>query len=801
MKFTFDWLKDHLDTNHPLSSIVETLSMIGLEVESVEDRGERLQSFKVGKVISTKKHPSADRLQLCLVDYGDGEPVQVVCGAPNVRPGLKGIFAPPGTFIPGIDLTLKKSKIRGEDSNGMLLSEREMGISDDHEGIVDLKNDPAIGTPAPLAMGLSDPVIDVALTPNRQDCSGVRGIARDLAAAGMGKLKPSDTKRFDGTFQSPIKWKRNFTNETEDACPLVVGRYFRNLNNGSSPSWLKERLRAIGLRPISALVDITNYITFDQARPLHVFDAKLLSGNLTMRLARPGEKVAALDGEEYLLDQTMTVIADDNGVQAIGGIMGGSASGVSEKTTDVFLEVALFDEVRTATTGRKLGIMSDARYRFERGVDPQSADWGVHVATEMIHTICGGENSLISTAGEIPASKRIVNLRKKRIWDLGGVKVPPKKQFKILTDLGFDPVDEGESLRTTPPPWRQDIDGEADIVEEVLRIHGYEKIPVVPLRREQTVASSAWSVLKRRELAARRILAARGMTEAVTFSFMKRETADLFGFSAAGLVIDNPISADLDVMRPSILPNLLDAARRNEDRGNTDIALFELGPEYASDDVEGQTVVAAGVRSSINSSRHWSIKPRGADAWDAKADTLSALEAAGAPVDKLQLTTDAPSWFHPGRSGVFRLGSAVLATFGDLHPAVLGAMDLQNSYVGFSVNIEHVPVPKKKRAAARPLLNLSPFQAVHRDFAFVVDEEVNAEDVVRAARAADKKLVGAVTVFDVYEGDRVGDGKKSIAISVVLQPVEATLTDQQISMVSEKITGGVNKRTGGTLRD
>ncbi len=801
MKFTFDWLKDHLDTKQPLSSIVETLSMIGLEVDDVEDRGERLASFKVGKVISTKKHPGADRLQLCIVDCGDGELVQVVCGAPNVRSGLKGIFAPSGTYIPGIDLTLKKSKIRGEDSNGMLLSEREMGISDDHEGIVELKNDAAIGTPAPVAMGLSDPVIDVSLTPNRQDCSGVRGIARDLAAAGMGNLKPSNAKKFEGVFESPIKWQRDFPEGTEHACPFVVGRYFRNLNNGSSPLWLQERLQAIGLRPISALVDITNYITFDRARPLHVFDAKLLSGDVTMRLARPSEKLAALDGEEYVLDQTMTVIADDNGAQAIGGIMGGSASGVSETTTDVFLEVALFDAVSTATTGRKLGITSDARYRFERGVDPQSAEWGIHAATEMIHKICGGESSFISTAGKMPMWERSVSLRKARIFELGGVKVPQKKQVQILTALGFSPVVQGESLRTTVPSWRQDVDGEADIVEEVLRIHGYEAIPVVPLNREQTVAGSAWSTLKKRELAARRVLAARGMIEAVTFSFMKRETADLFGFSADGLVIDNPISADLDVMRPSILPNLLDAARKNEDRGNSDVALFELGPEYASDEVEGQAVVAAGVRSSINSIRHWSVKPRGADAWDAKADAINALEAAGAPVDKLQITMDAPSWFHPGRSGVFRLGSAVLATFGDLHPAVLVKMDLQNSYVGFSVNIERIPMPKKKSVTERPLLDLSPYQAVHRDFAFVVDAEVNAGDIVRAARAADKELVGAVTVFDVYEGEHVGDGKKSIAISVMLQPVDTTLTDEQISMVSEKITGGVKKRTGGILRD
>ncbi len=804
MKFTFDWLKEHLETDRPLADIVEKLSMIGLEVEGVEDRAEALASFRVAHVVSAEKHPDADRLQVCQVDYGDGDPVQVVCGAPNARAGMKGVFAASGAYIPGIDVTLKKSKIRGQESNGMLLSEREMGLSDDHEGIVELPEDTEIGAPAAVVMGLSDPVIEIGLTPNRQDCAGIRGIARDLAAAGLGTLKPLDYPETDDGFDSPIKWRRDLPPDAEDACPLVVGRYFRGVKNGPSPQWLQDRLRAIGLRPISALVDITNYATFDLARPLHVFDAAKVSGDVTMRLAQDGETVTALDGNDYTLDSAMTVIADENGVEAIGGIMGGEASGVTDDTTDVFVESALFDPIRTATSGRKLGIMSDARYRFERGVDPESARLGIYVATKLILELCGGEASAVTEAGAMPDWAREVVLRKSRVASLGGLDVSADVQMRILDDLGFAPADEGDTLRTTVPPWRRDIDGEADLVEEVLRIRGYDDIPAVPMTRPVTVAAPAWSLSQRRESAARRALAARGMTEAVTFSFMKRETAELFGFSDEALVVDNPISADLDVMRPSILPNLLDAARRNADRGYADVALFEVGPKYAGDGEDGQAIVAAAIRTGRTGDRHWSAAARPVDAWDAKADALAALEAAGAPVGNLQVTADAPAWYHPGRSGVFRLGPNALASFGDIHPAVLKAMDIDGPAVGCVVNLHLIPVPKQKKksggAAARPLLTLSPFQPVHRDFAFVVDAGVAAADIVRSAAGVDRTLITDVQVFDVYEGEHVGDGRKSVAIAVTLQPVEATLTDEQIDSVAKKITAEVEKRTGGVLR-
>lgn len=801
MKFTFSWLRDHLETDRPMSEIVEKLSMIGLEVEGVEDRASALKTFRVAHVVSAVQHPDADRLRVCMVDAGDGKPVQVVCGAPNARAGMKGVFAASGSYIPGTGITLKTSNIRGQDSNGMLLSEREMGLSDDHDGIVELPDDAPLGAPAVEVMGLDDPVIEIGLTPNRQDCAGIRGIARDLAAAGLGTLKPLDAPATEGTFDSPLQWRRDLPADAQDACPLVVGRYFRNVKNGPSPQWLQDRLRAIGLRPISALVDITNYVTFDLARPLHVFDAKKVKGHPTMRLARAGEKVLALDGGEYTLDATMTVIADDAGVEAIGGIMGGEVSGVSEATTDVFLEVALFDPVRTAATGRALGIMSDARYRFERGIDPESAYWGAHVATRMILEICGGEASRLSVAGEMPAWQREVVLRKSRVAGLGGLDVPAADQLRILTALGFEVVDEGDTIRAKVPSWRADIDGEADLVEEILRIRGYDDIPVVPMPREHTVAQPALTPAQRRVARARRGLAARGMVEAVTFSFMKRATAELFGFEDEALVVDNPISADLDAMRPSILGNLLEAAGRNADRGQADVALFEVGPSYSDDTDKGQATMAAGVRIGRTGPRHWSAPPRAVDAWDAKADALAALEAAGAPVANLQITADAPAWYHPGRSGVLRLGPNVLAVFGDVHPSVLKALDIDGPAVAFEVDLGKIPLPKaKKGGAARPLLHLSPYQQVVRDFAFVVDAAIPAGDIVRAAGGADKALIADVRVFDVYEGEHVGAGRKSVAISVTLQPVEATLTDADIEAVSAKITAAVQKHTGGNLR-
>ncbi|MEO3427592.1 phenylalanine--tRNA ligase subunit beta [Pelagibius sp. CAU 1746] len=798
MKFTLSWLKDHLETEASLKEITDKLSMIGLEVEGVEDRAETLRPFTVAYVKEARPHPNADRLRVCIVDTGSEE-VQVVCGAPNARTGMKGVFAPVGSYVPGIDLTLKAGKIRGEASNGMLVSEREMGLSDEHEGIIDLPEDAPLGASFAEVAGLNDPVIEIAITPNRGDCLGVRGVARDLVAAGLGRLKPFDTTRQAGSFESPIKWQRDLPADRQDACPFVAGRYFRGVKNGPSPDWMQERLRAIGLRPISALVDITNYVTFDLGRPLHVFDADKVKGDVVMRFAEPGAEILALDGDTYTLDAEMVAIHDDNGPEGIGGVMGGELSGCQEDTTNVFLEVALFDPDMVARTGRKLGIHSDARFRFERGLDPQSAVWGVDVATRLILELCGGEASEPVSAGEIPPETRRVTLRPARVAELGGMEVAPDRQAEILERLGFQVARENGALAAVPPSWRPDVESEACLVEEVMRIHGYDDIPEVELPRDSYLPRAVLTPAQRRVSAARTALVWRGMLEGVTFSFVSSKEAALFGGGAEALRLANPISADLDVMRPTPLANLATAAVRNADRGYGDLALFEVGPQYLDDTPDGQSTVAAGLRAGDVQPRHWAGGARPADVFDAKGDAEAVLGACEAPVENLQVTRDAPGWYHPGRSGVLRLGPKVLAQFGELHPRVLKALDLKGPAVAFEVFLDAVPLPragKQKRA----LLELSPFQPVSRDFAFLVDEEVPAEKVLRAARGADKALIAGVSLFDVYQGKGVEPGKKSLAIAVTLQPREATLTDQEIEAVAEKVVAQVTKATGGTLR-
>lgn len=808
MKFTLSWLKQHLETDASLDEIVERLTMLGLEVEDVVDRAKELSAFTVGYVVEAKKHPNADKLQVCIVDTGS-EKIQVVCGAPNARTGMKGVFAPVGTYIPGTGVDLKKGNIRGEDSHGMLCSEREMGLSDDHEGIIDLPEDAPVGAPFAEVAGLDDPMIEIQITPNRQDCLGVHGIARDLAAAGLGKLKKFDDDKVKGEFDPPITWAIDLPKDKADACPMVAGRYFRGVKNGPSPKWLQERLLSIGLRPISALVDITNLVTYDLGRPLHVFDADKLFGGkgegaLTMRLAADDEACTALDEEEYTLDSEMVVIADNKGVHGIGGVMGGLETGVTESTTNVFLEVALFDPIRVARTGRALGIESDARYRFERGVDPLSAKWGDDVAARLILELCGGEASKPTVAGEMPDWERVVEFRPKRVEDLGGIDVKKKEQKDILESLGFGFKDEkGDKWKVEPPSWRVDIVGEADLVEEVMRIHGFDKIPAVPMQLDGALPPLALNLSQQRRRQVRRALAARGLLEAVTWSFMDERPAKLFagdnGLNPA-LRLANPISSELDFMRPSILPNLIQAAGRNAARGHGNAALFELGPQFSDDTPAGQAWVAAGVRSGRAARKHWDGGARDADVFDVRADALAALEAAGAPADKAQITTDAPSWYHPGRSGVLRLGPNVLAAFGELHPRVLRALDVKGPVAAFEVHLDNVPEPKKKDGRARPLLAPSPLQPLERDFAFVVADDVPAEKLIRAAIGADKALVTDATIFDVYTGEGVGEGKKSLALSVTLQPVEKTLTDEEIEAVAAKIVANVEKQTGGTLR-
>ena len=799
MLFTFSWLKEHLETNASLEEITDRLSMLGLEVEGIDDRGEALAPFVIGYVKEAKQHPNADRLQLCVVDTGNGDE-QVVCGAPNARAGMKGVFAPSGSYIPGSDMTLKPSKIRGEDSNGMLCSEREMGLSDDHEGIIELPDDAPIGEGWAKWAGMDDAIIDIALTPNRGDCASVRGIARDLAAAGLGTLKPLNDDKVAGSFESAIKWQRDFPADAGDACPMVVGRTFRNVKNGESPQWLQDRLRAIGLRPISALVDITNWSTFDLGRPLHVFDADKISGDLTMRFARSGEKLEALDEREYALEDGMIVIADEQGPQGIGGVMGGMASGCSESTTNVFLEVALFDPIRIAETGRKLGIISDARYRFERGIDPTSLEWGTEIASRLILDICGGEASELTIAGGMPDWQKSQTLRTSRVLSLGGIDVTAAEQEQILSDLGFEPKAEGDELLCAVPPWRPDIEGEADLVEEVLRIHGYDDIPAVPLPNDAVVPNPVRNATQDRVETIRRVLASNGLVEAVTYSFLDAKTVALFGDVPDTIRLVNPISADLDTMRPSVLPNLIAAIARNQAKAIENPALFEVGPQYSDDTPEGQATVAAGARAGLTASRNWAMAAEPIDAFHAKADVLAALAAAGAPVDNLQVSTDAPGWYHPGRSGCLRLGPNVLAQFGELHPRVAAAMDVDGPIAVFEIFIDNIPPRKSKGGSAKPLLTLSAFQPVRRDFAFIVDEDISAGDVLRAIRTVDRALITDAELFDVYRGKGVEEGKKSLALAITLQPVDSTMTEKEIEAVAEKIVANVAKQTGGVLR-
>lgn len=797
MKFTLSWLKDYLETDASLEQIAETLTSIGLEVEGITDPAKDLQGFVVGEVVECGPHPDADKLQVTMVDTGT-EKLQVVCGAPNCRLGLKGVFAPSGSYVPGLDITLGKAKIRGVESNGMLCSEKELCLSDEHKGIIDLPAETKIGTPAAAVLGLDDPVIEIALTPNRGDCAGIYGIARDLAAAGLGALKTPDTSPVAGSFDSSVTV--SIKDDAKSACPCFIGRMIKGVKNAESPAWLQQRLTAIGLRPISALVDITNFFTIAFARPLHVYDADKLKGNIHVRLSKQGEKLDALDDKHYELSGGMAAICDDSGVLGLGGIIGGEPSSVSETTENVYLECALFDPVAIAATGRALQIDSDARYRFERGVDPGFAEAGAELATKMILELCGGEASKTCVAGAAKAPEKTVKYDPALCEKLGGLALPEARQKEILEALGFT---ISKDWTVTAPSWRPDIDGKADIVEEVLRIHGYDKIEDVALEANDNLPPPL-SPLQKKLSVTRRILAGRGLSETVTWAFMSSKTADLFGAALhqnkAALTLSNPISSELDMMRPSLLPNLVDGAARNIARGHADIGLFEIANAYISTAKEGHVMTIAGIRSGDAAPRHWSGVHRPADVYDIKADALTALAACGAPVDKLQLTEDAPDWYHPGRSACLRLGPHVLAQFGEIHPAVLDDMDTGARVYGFEIFPERIPQPKKQGGTAREPLNASPFQPAYRDFAFLVDDTLPAEKLIRAIRNADKDLIAAVDIFDIYKGKGVPEDKKSVALYVTLQPREATLTDADFKAFTDKVVANVEKQTGGTLR-
>jgi phenylalanyl-tRNA synthetase beta chain len=804
MKFTLAWLKEHLETGAPLASIVDKLNMIGLEVENVFDRGKLLAPFAIARVVSAQAHPNADRLRVCMVDTGSGDPVQVVCGAPNARTGMKGVFVPPGAFIPGKNMTLGIGKIRGVESRGMLVSEFELQISDDHEGIIELPEDAPVGANYGQWAGLDDPVIHVNLTPNRGDCAGVNGIARDLAAAGLGKFKDRPVEPVAGRFPCPTKVSLDF-GTTPSLCPAFGLRLVRGGKNAVSPQWLRRRLTGIGLRPINALVDITNFITYDRARPLHVFDAAKVKGSLTVRRARAGETLLALDGKSYTLDPAICVIADGNGVESLAGIMGGEASGCSLETTDVLIESALWDPANIAETGRKLGISSDARYRFERGVDPAFMLPGLELATAMVLDLCGGEPSEVVVAGKVELPRHEIDFRLDELPRLAGLEVDPAEVRQVLEALGFSVHPRERHLQITLPSWRTDVHAPADIVEEVVRIIGVDRIPATPFDRGVTSRKPVLTPLQMRRRKAARALAARGMVEAVTWSFVSRAQAELFGGGKPELALANPIAADLSDMRPSLIPGLVAASQQNADRGWGDVALYEVGQIFRGDQPDDQLTAAAGVRTGLAKptgvGRHWSMPTKEVDAFDAKADALAALAAAGAPAQAMQVVPGGPAWFHPGRSGTIQIGPQnVLGHFGELHPRTLEALGARSPLAVFEIILEHIPEPRAKASRAKPPLELSPFQPVERDFAFVVDRSVLAGDIIRAAQSADRKLISKITVFDVYQGAGIEPGKKSIAISVTLQPREKTMTDQEIEAVAVKIVAEVSKRTGATLR-
>ncbi|MFL5129487.1 phenylalanine--tRNA ligase subunit beta [Microvirga tunisiensis] len=802
MKFTLSWLKDHLDTSASLDDIVETLTRIGLEVEEVEDKAKTLAPYKVAYVISAEQHPNADRLRVCMVDTGEGAPIQVVCGAPNARTGMKSVFAPPGTYIPGKNITLGIGTIRGVESAGMLCSAAELEISDDHDGIIDLAADAPVGVPYAAYAGLDDPVIEINLTPNRPDCTSIHGIARDLAAAGLGTLKGDAVPAVAAKGACPI----SVTIEDEKLCPAFALRLVRGVKNGPSPEWMQRRLLSIGLRPINALVDITNYVTFDRGRPLHVFDARKVKGNLTVRRAKEGEEVLALDTRTYRLDPSIVVIADDNGVESIGGIMGGEHSGCDENTTDVLIESALWDPLNIAQTGRKLGIITDARYRFERGVDPAFTVPGLDLATTLVIDLCGGEASEAVLAGKVPEDKRVIEFPWSEVPRLSGLDVQPSESEQILKALGFGLQGSGERVSVTAPSWRPDIEGKADLVEEVIRIAGVDRIEPKPLPRlEDTVAKPILTLIQKRTRLARRALAVRGLVEAVTWSFIARSEAELFGGGDGRLALANPIAAELSDMRPSLLPGLMKAAQRNADRGLSDVALFEVGQTFASDEPEGQSIKAAAVRRGTARAegvgRHWDGGAQSVDAFDAKADVLALLAALGIPSGGLQMVAGGPAWFHPGRSGTLQFGPKnVVGAFGEVHPKVLKALDLKGPLVAFELNLDALPPPKAKPTKMKPKLNLPDFQPLTRDFAFVVGRDVAAGDIVKAAQGAERQLIVGVDVFDIYEGTGIDPHKKSVAIAVTLQPTEKTLTDVEIEAVSAKIVGEVSKKTGAVLR-
>ena len=800
MKFTLSWLKEHLKTDASLDEVVQAMTLAGLEVEAVHNPADALAPFSIAKVLTAEKHPDADKLKVCTVETRDGT-MQIVCGAPNARAGMTVAYAPMGAYIPGADFSLDKKprKIRGVESSGMMCSSTELNLGDDSDGIMDLDAGLEMGTPLADAMDMNDPVIDFEVTPNRPDWLGVNGIARDLAAVGLGTLITPKVEPIKGAFPCPQKIEI----DAVDACPTFAGRVVRGVKNGPSPEWLQNKLKAIGLRPISALVDITNYMSYDRSRPLHVYDVAKLNGPIRARMGRD-EAFTALDDKDYIASEDDCVIADDSGVLGLGGIMGGVSSGCTETTTDVFIECAYFDPLTIRKTAKSLGINSDAKYRFERGVDTGFVVGGLDMATQLILDICGGEPSEMAMAGEVAAPPADITFNPELTERLTGLKLEDAAVEKILTDLGFNVKAKGECWSVGVPSYRRDASEGADLVEDIARIHGFHNLKAVSLpplsgRREPTA-----TLLQNRTRLARRALAGRGLSEAITWAFVLQDHAKVFGGGADDMLLDNPISSDLDCMRPSALIHLLLAGQRNSDKGFAGSALFELGGTYHSQEPDGQKMTLAGLRF-VTTERHW----KGAsevDALTAKGDALAALSAMGAAVDNLQLSKAAGAYWHPGRNGRLQMGPKnILADFGELHPRALKALGIDGRVVAFELWPESLPSPrnkgskKKSGGKAKSALTLSELMPVHRDFAFIVADSVPAGDILKAAKGADKALITDANLFDIYAGKGVEDGHRSLAIDVTLSPKDTTLTDKEIEAVSERIIAQVAK-AGGVLR-
>ncbi len=794
MKFTISWLKEHLETTATDEEIVAKLTALGLEVEEHSDTSKAFSDFVVGQVLEEGKHPNADKLKVCKVDIGKTK-VDIVCGAPNVEKGMKVVYAPPGSTIPVNQMKLKAAKIRGVESSGMMCSEYELGISDNHEGIIRLKDDSKIGQSYSEIAGLDDVVIKIGITPNRQDCLGIFGIARDLAASGLGQLKVRQNNSQKGSIKSPI----NIETKDTDLCPVFAGRYFKGVKNVQSPDWLQQKLKAVGLRPISALVDITNFVMLDLNRPLHVYDADKIDGKIIVRESKKGESFNALDEKNYDLKEGMCTIADEKKVLGLGGIMGGESSGCNESTENVLLESALFNPINIAKSGRNLSILSDARYRFERGVDPQSVLIGIDRATELISEICGGEFSEVVIAGKIPEDDRSVDLSVERIQKRLGVSLDDKETISILNSLGIETKQKGEAISCKIPSWRQDILEEADLSEEIIRIKGYDHIPITSVRISEKVNPAILSKGQKLISKAKHFIAAQGYNELVTWSFSFSDDCQFFGDNSK-LEIVNPISEDLDILRPSLLPNLIGAVKKNASRGFETFSIFEVGSQYKTSEPEDQMNIACGIKVGIRQKKDWQNEKSLFDVYDSKRDLFNLIDHLILQQKKLTIIDEAPDWYHPGRSATVMLNKTIkIGYFGEIHPRISKHYKIKERINAFELLLDDIPSIAKK-TTNKPMLNLSDFQSVSRDFAFVLDQNIQGYELIDSAMKVDRNLIQDVEIFDLFEDPNLGENKKSMAIKVTMQAADRTLKEDEIQELSSKIIEVIEKSTSGSVR-